>query len=217
MKKIIFITAILILIGSLAACSSLPFLNSSTTTSRTSSNSAFADPSKLTVEGKTGIGILKLEGTSQAVDAAEAKELIPLFQALKTLSTNNNTAADEISALNKQIKNSLNSDQIAAIEKMTFTSADLRTLMQENGLQNSGSSNSGTASSTRTASGGNFGGPGGPGGIPGVTGGGNTSTTRTQATPNAVQSAQTLRRTAGGLNLTFAEPIIKLLESKISK
>ena len=63
------------------------------------------------------IGILKLEGTDQAVDAAEeAKELLPLFQALKTLSTNNNTAVDEITALNKQIKTSLTSDQLSAIK-----------------------------------------------------------------------------------------------------
>jgi hypothetical protein len=212
MKKNLMITTTLILMGILAACS-LPFSSSSQTSTRSSQNSALSDPSKLPVESKLAIGILKLEGTDQAVDSQEAKDLLPLFMALKTLSTNNNTAPEEITALNKQIKSTMKADQVSAVEKMTFTSSDIRTLMTEKGVGNSGS----TGNSNATQSGGNNFGPGGPGGIPGVGGGGQSNATRVQATPNAAQSAQSARRTAGGLNLTFAQPVIDLLKSKINK
>jgi len=222
MKKNLTISTILILAGILAACS-LPFSTSSQTSTRPSQNSAISDPSKLPVESKLAIGILKLEGTEQAVDSIEAKELLPLFMALKTLSTNNNTAPEEITALNKQIKSTLKAEQIAAIEKITLTTADLRTLMTETGVGNSGSaSNSGSSTNASRQGGNDFGpgGPGGGGGIPGISGSGGgqtTSTTRVQSTPNAAQAAQTGRRTAGGLNLTFAQPVIDLLKSKISQ
>ena len=222
MKKNLTISTILILAGILAACS-LPFSTSSQTSTRPSQNSAISDPSKLPVESKLAIGILKLEGTEQAVDSIEAKELLPLFMALKTLSTNNNTAPEEITALNKQIKSTLKAEQIAAIEKITLTTADLRTLMTETGVGNTGSgSNSGSSTNASRQGGNDFGpgGPGGGGGIPGISGSGGgqtTSTTRVQSTPNAAQAAQTGRRTAGGLNLTFAQPVIDLLKSKISQ
>ena len=221
MKKNLMVLTVLILTGLLAACS-LPFSSSSQTSTRSSQSSAFSDPSKLPVESKLAIGILKLEGTEQAVDSVEAKELLPLFNALKTLSTNNNTAAEEITALNKQIKSTMKVEQITAIEKITFTTADLRALMTETGVGNTGpASNNGSSTNASRQGGNNFGpgGPGGGGGIPGISGGvgQTTSTTRVQSTPNAAQAAQTGRRTAGGLNLTFAQPVIDLLKSKISQ
>jgi hypothetical protein len=215
MKKNLMITASLILMGILAACS-LPFsIGTQTSSTRSSQNSALADPSKLPVESKLGYGILKLEGTDQALDSTEAKELLPLFMALKTLSTNNNTAPEELTALNNQIKNTMKADQLTAIEKMTITSAELRTLIANNG-STTGSTSSNTNSSQ---SGGNFGGGGPGGGIPGITGGGGqtTNSSRVVATPNAAQAAQSSRRTAGGLNLTLAQPVIDLLNSKITK
>jgi hypothetical protein len=215
MKKNILIVAVLLVVGSLVACSSLSFSSSSSSSRQKASASAVTDPTKLTVEAKTGIGILKLEGTGNAVDAAQAKELLPLFLALKNLSTNNNTAVAEISALNKQTQTTLTSDQLTAIQNMTFTSADIRTLMETNGLLDTAASGTSSKSSN---TGGGFGGPP-DGGIPGMggPGGGTSSTSKTVATPNAAASASSARKTAGGLNLTFAEPIIKLLQSKISK
>lgn len=215
MKKNIIIMAVLLLIGSLVACNSLSFSSNKTATNQRNNLSAAADPTKLTVEAKTGIGILKLEGTDNAVDAAQAEELLPLFLALKSLSTNNNTAVAEITALNKQIQTILSANQLSAIQNMAFTSSDIRTLMETNGLLD----NATTGTSSRTsAQGGGFGGPP-DGGIPGMggLGGGTTTTSKTVATPNAAASALSARKTAGGLNLTFVEPIIKHLQSKIGK
>lgn len=214
MKKNLLIIAVLILVGTLAACTGLSNSNNTRSANRTVNTNANSDPTTLSVEAKAGVGILKLEGTDQSVTAEEAKALLPLFQALKTLSTNNNTAVDEISALNKQIKTSLTSDQLSSINNMTFTSADIRTLMEQNGLLDASAANS--RSGTTSSRTGGFGGP--PEGIPGLGGPGGVSTTsQTQATPNAAVAAQSARKVAGGLNLTFAEPIIKLLQSKISQ
>jgi hypothetical protein len=220
MKKNILIAAVLLLIGSLAACNGLSFLNSSATSKRTTQAAAKIDPANMSIEAKVGIGILKLEGTDQAIDAAKAKELLPLFRALKALSSNNNTAVDEITALNKQIKNSLTSEQLSAIQNMTFTAADIQTLMASYGSADTGtaSNNSSRASSSQ---GGGMGGPppdvafvqgmSGPGG--GVTTG---STTKVQVTPNAAAALVIARKSAGGLNLTFVDAIIELLQSKIA-
>jgi len=140
-----------------------------------------------------------------------------LFKALKVLSSDNNTAVDEITGLNSQIKNTMSAEQLTAIEALKITMPELRTLMQTYGVNSSSSSStSSTSSSNRGGMG------GGPGGMPGggmmgglVAAGGDTAST--VATPNAVAAMTNSRNSAGGYNLTFADAIIKLLESKITK
>jgi len=46
---------------------------------------------------------------------------------------------------------------------------------------------------------------------------GNTMSSKTQSTPNAVAALTSSRKSAGGYNLTFADIIIKLLETKGKK
>ncbi len=224
MKKSFVIAIILILIGVLAACSTRQSWsrNSTNGTQSNSQNPSFnagagqpdgnGQNTQLNLESKVGIGILKLEGTDQAVDEAKAKELLPLFKALKTLSSNNNTAVDEIRALNTQIKNTMTADQLAAIEKMELSYSDLKNLMDSYGLTSSSSS----SSSSSNNGGDMMGGPGGPGGMPGMMMAAGGSSSSTKSTPNAAAAMTTARKSAGGYNLIFAEPIIKLLESKIS-
>lgn len=224
MKKSLFIVSILFLVGGLVACNSFAAQGSAPTGS-SNANGMPAGPaqagqasnetqtSSLPVDSIVGIGILKLEGTDQAIDAAKAKELLPLFKALKVLSGENNTAVAEISALNKQIKNTLSADQLTAIEKLNITSSDLKTLMDTYGISSS------TSSSSSSSSSGEMGGPGGPGGdMMMVMSGGksSSSSTTTKSTPNAAAALTISRKSAGGLNLTFVEPIIKLLESKVT-
>ncbi|NMB54270.1 MAG: hypothetical protein GYA15_06170 [Leptolinea sp.] len=223
MKKSIIIASILVLAGILVACAARQQFPSggpgggpqSGSAGRQTGGGASTQTAELPLESKVGIGILKLEGTEQAVDAEEAKDLLVLFKALKTLSTESNTAVDEISALNIQIKNTLKADQLAAIEKMSITMQDLRTLTQSYGVETTGYSSGTSSSSSRS----NFnGGPGGMGGmIGGMMGGGPESSSSTKATPNAAAALTISRKAAGGYNLTFADAIIKLLESKISQ
>jgi hypothetical protein len=221
MKKSLIFACILLLVGTLVACTTTQSTTRQGSTGQRpagqdGTTNASSQPKELPIDSVVGIGILKLEGTDQAIDADKAAELLPLFRALKSLSTNSNTAVDEITALNKQIKNSLTADQLTAITNLKLTISDVRTMMVANGLQTSGpSSNSSSSSSSQ----GNreFGGPGG-GFFMGVGNGtsGNSSSS-VQATPNAAAAMNISRKTAGGYNLTFADVVIKLLESKIKK
>ncbi len=229
MKKSLIIASILLLVGILVACNTMqagpaggmpgggPNGGGPVPSGENAQGQGEPQEVSLPIESKVGIGILKLEDTDLAVDSAKAEELLPLFKALKVLSTDNNTAVDEITALNTQIKNTMTAEQLTAIEDMGFTMQDIRTMMSSYGL----TATAGTSSSSSSSNGDrNFGG-GGPGGMPGggMMGGvmsGNTSNSTTQATPNAAAAMTTSRKTAGGYNLTFVDPIIKLLQSKIS-
>ena len=53
---------------------------------------ANANPATMPLEQKLAIGTLKMEGTPQAVTAKEATDLLPLWQAVKSLSASTNTA-----------------------------------------------------------------------------------------------------------------------------
>ncbi len=139
MKKNLIIISILLLVGVLVACSSVqarPDGAPSGRPARPGGAGAAGEPGassatggqvngtpqplEMPLESKVGIGILKLEGTDQAVDETKAKELLPLFKALKVLSTETNTAVAEITALNTQIKNSMTADQLKAIEEYGY-------------------------------------------------------------------------------------------------
>ena len=88
------------------------------------------DPATMTVEQKLGIGILKLEGTNNAVSAQQAKDMLPLWLALKSMETSNNASVDEINAVFTQMKETLTADQVTAIQKLTWTQADMSTILQ---------------------------------------------------------------------------------------
>lgn len=230
MKKSLIIASILVLVGILVACNTTQSGPIGGVSGRGSAEGgmpvsgtqqALGEPQEmeLPIESKVGVGILKLEETDLAMDKEKAEELLPLFKALKVLSTDNNTAVDEISALNTQIKNTMTAEQLAAIENLEITMKDLRTMMGTYGL--TGTTGGTIANSSNTNGQREFGG-GGPGGMPGggmmggMMSGGQTNGS-VQSTPNAAAAMTTSRKTAGGYNLTFADPIIKVLQSKLAE
>lgn len=228
MKKNLIFASILVLAGILVACSAAQQVPNSDLSGRPNNArmpsvdaaQGQIEPQEMTlpIESKVGIGILKLEETDLAVDKAKAEELLPLFKALKVLSSDNNTAVDEIIALNTQIKNTMTAEQLAAIENMEITMKDLRTLMGSYGL----SGTTGNSINANNASGQREFGGGGPGGMPGggMMGGmmgGSQEGAAVQSTPNAAAAMTTSRKSAGGYNLTFADPIIKVLQSKLAE
>jgi hypothetical protein len=183
------------------------------------------------VDSKLAIGMLKLEGTDLAVTPDQAKNLLPLWQALKTLSSSATTAPEEVTAVFQQIQDTLTPEQMKAIKEMALSQDDMQALMKSLGMQTgAGFGNGGTVSpeqqATRTArrtqnpSGGGFGGPGGgfggpgPGGDFGGPGGnsgaGNQGSTKTRPT----QSPQNIIRRSMGMNLLFMDPLIKILETR---
>jgi hypothetical protein len=76
------------------------------------------------------LGILRLEGTPQAVTPAQAKTLLPLWQAFQGNALQNQT---EQNAVLKQIEGTLTAEQVQAIAAMQLTNDDMRKWMEENG------------------------------------------------------------------------------------
>ncbi len=140
----------------------------------------------LTVQAQLALGTVRLEETSQAVDEAQAAELLPLWQALQTLSQSDTTADIELQAVVNSIQDTMMPEQLAAITEMKLTEETMTALMEsgELGFDRGGRGFGGNAEG---GAGGGFGGGGGfpgggpgggggfPGGGPGGFGGGNIS------------------------------------------
>jgi hypothetical protein len=152
------------------------------------------------------IGTLKLQGTSNAVNATQAAALVPLWQAYAQLTSSNTAAQAEIDAVVTQIQQTLTPAQAQAITAMKLTRRDMFTEMSSLGLTNGGGANGtpgfsftprpggGTTGGARGGGGGGGGGffaGGGGGGFAGGGGGGvpGAGGTTTRPTPNATQNA----------------------------
>ena len=79
------------------------------------------------------VGTLKLEGTDNALTADEAAQLLPLWQAYKSLSTSQTAAEAEVDGLLKQIESTMTTAQMDAIKAMNLTNTDMMDLMQSMG------------------------------------------------------------------------------------
>ncbi len=123
MKRILRGWIMLALITALVAC------NKSTAASNNNQ-----DTVALSTEGELVVGTFKLEGTAQAVTAAQAKQLLPLWQTLQTLSTSSTAATEEVNALLDQIKSTLTTQQIEQITAMKLTQKDMMTVMADAGV-----------------------------------------------------------------------------------
>jgi hypothetical protein len=86
----------------------------------------------LSVQGQLALGTVQLEETDLAVTEAQAAELLPLWQALQSLSNSDTVAQLELDAVVKQISNAMTDEQIAAIAALELT-ADSLTELQESG------------------------------------------------------------------------------------
>ena len=115
-------TAGLILGAGLAACGGAKSVSTGTANpDRLDANYSNALP----VETQLVIGTLKLEGTPQAVDPAEAAQLLPLYTLLEQMSTGGTAAQAEIDAVLDQIQSTMTPEQIHAIAAMKLTQSDL--------------------------------------------------------------------------------------------
>ncbi len=203
----------------LAACSSPqaaqanPGSSSSSNASGGNNNNGSTRP--ISIESKLAVGTLDLEGTDNAVTAAEARVLLPLWQQVKTLGAGPNASASDLTSVTNQIQQAMTADQINAIDAMNLTATDVQSEMEELGIptpQGGGNNFSGTPfptlsadqRATRTAgrqtqvanggSGGGFGGAQGtpsPNGTPGFRGG-----------------------NRGGFNSVLVEAVINLLTQR---
>ncbi len=139
-KRTLFFILPLILM--MAACSSLKLPGTSANASAASQQTRTQNRqgqsfnmANQPVEQKLALGTLKLEGTDKAVTADEAQTLLPLWKAMKTLSSSSNTSTEEMNALYKQIEEAMTADQVQAIKDLSLNQTDLQALMHKYGIQ----------------------------------------------------------------------------------
>ncbi|MBN1400775.1 MAG: hypothetical protein JXA74_08050, partial [Anaerolineae bacterium] len=161
MRRIMWVCLVIALTVSLASCApkGVPEANPGTGNSlplREDYENALPALSQLM------LGTLKLEGSDDAVTAAQAKELLPLWRAYRSLSSSDSAASVELEALVKQIGESMTAEQLRAIAGMKLTAQDMRTVMEEQGIQLGARGEIAGQQGQRTTGGGSF-----PGGFPG--------------------------------------------------
>jgi len=165
---------------------------------------------------KLPAGTLLLEDTDLAVTAEQAKELLPLWQMVRTLQGSTTASQVEVDAVFEQIEAAMTPEQLAAIEEMD--QEDMRALFEELGMGRQQGD-----SSTDNEERGGFGGPpdmggmmpppgggeGGPGMGPG--GFGNLD-------PEAQATAMAGRGGAGmGFGSGLTDAVIEVLETKTAE
>ena len=89
----------------------------------------------LSARNQLALGLIRLDGTEVGADGDQAKTLAALWQALKALDLDPNSAQEESSAVQMQILNTLNDDQIEAIKALKLTNAVLVDFYVEQGIE----------------------------------------------------------------------------------
>ena len=185
----------------------------------------------LPVQTQLIVGTLQLEESETAVTREQAAELIPLWKAVRSLSSSDTAAQAELEALTDQVQETMTAEQLQAIAAMQLTQEDLFGVMQELGIGPGGAAegdqvfrfDGGQASGEGQASGG---GPpegfvleGGPpegfqGGGPG--GGGQFSSQDLDPDQIATLQAERGGQAPGGgrAGLFLIEPLLEMLETK---
>jgi hypothetical protein len=110
----------------------------------------------LTDEMRLMLGTMKLDEVGLEPDAAQASDLLVLWQAYRSLATSDTAAPQEIEAVLGQIEKTMTAEQVAAIAAMDLDQEDLSALLE--------SSRQDAASGDGSFDGFPGGGPGGPGG-----------------------------------------------------
>ncbi len=86
------------------------------------------------LRNQLAFGIMQLDGTLNAVTLEQAKTLIPFWQAIISLSGDETTASEELTAVQDQIVAVLTAEQLQAIAAMQLTNADLNAFYAEFGI-----------------------------------------------------------------------------------
>jgi hypothetical protein len=152
MTRKLFILPILILVLAISACASdspeVDSPNGADPTSEqaqppivlpsneqyTSPNLDVTYPEALPVRLQLMLGSLMLADTPNAITPAQAAELLPLWQALQSLTSSGTSATAETNAVLAQIEATMTSDQIAAIRALQLTSTTMQEWAAANGI-----------------------------------------------------------------------------------
>ena len=194
------VVTIIIMALLLSACGTASTSNVSASTTKTKS---FAGQAELIV------GILKLEGTDQAVTTKQASELLPLWEMMKVLANSDTSAQVEIDATFREVNETLAPSQLQAIKAMKLTAQDVSAF--EQGINTTAQSSTKISGST---SNGGFGGPdgGGPGAdeLSGIVAGVSQSSISSTLTTQVSSGTQSQVPTA------LINALIKVLQKRVS-
>jgi hypothetical protein len=173
----------------------------------------------LSIQGQLAAGTLMLEETDLAIDEALATELLPLWQAMQSLSDSDTTAAAEIVAVLNQIQDTMTMEQVAAIAEMMLTEDSLTTMLEEGVLTigRGGFGERSGAGGQGASPGEGFPGGGFPGGRPGGGPGGGPGGDFQGVDPDAIATRQA--QFAGSGVATFQEralvgAVVRLMGTK---
>lgn len=135
MTRKLFILPILILVLAIAACASdSPEVVSPANEPYASPNLDTTYPEALPVRLQLTLGSLMLADTPNAITSAQAAELLPLWQALQSLTNSGTSATAETNAVLAQIEATMTSEQIAAIRALQLTSTTMQEWTAANGI-----------------------------------------------------------------------------------
>jgi len=89
----------------------------------------------LSARNQLALGTLRLAETEEAVTAAQAQELVFYWQALKALGADTTAAAEETTAVQNQIFETMTVAQLARIRSMALANVDLAAFYAEMGIE----------------------------------------------------------------------------------
>lgn len=207
MKKLPVWISILLTAAMLAACSGGQTARGTRSGSPGTQQGTAAGGAQMSDAMLLALGTFKLEDTDQAVTAAQAKNLLPLWKAVKSIGASDTAAQAEIDALYRQIKESMTSEQWKAIQAMNLTMQDAQTIMAQVGAMET------TSSSSSSSSNDSFGPPGGGDPMMGGMGGppemqnSNSSSNSSAANPNTMMNKMVVQ---------LAKPLVELLKERAS-
>jgi hypothetical protein len=119
----------------ISACApAAPAASAAAPTSAAAATLDITFPDAANLRSQLAYGLIKLGGSSNAITSEQAKTLIPLWQAMLTLSGDETTASEELTAVQDQITQTLTPTQIQAIGAMKITNAELNTYYAQFGV-----------------------------------------------------------------------------------
>ena len=128
--KLFLILSLIAMLGS--ACAPAAPAAVTTAASTTAIDITFADAASL--RSQLAYGTIKLKDSPNVITPAQAKTLIPLWQAVIALSGDETTATEELTAAQDQITQALTPAQIQAVAEMKITNAELNTFYAQFGV-----------------------------------------------------------------------------------
>ena len=134
MKKAIFPLLLLLIAITLSACGTAAEENAAETTSLAGEYLSTEHNDAASIRNQLAYGTLLLANTPDAVSTEQATTLVPLWQAVVLLSGDENSAPEELTAVQDQITETLTETQLQSIATMQITNAQLNAFYAENGV-----------------------------------------------------------------------------------